>query len=138
MTAIRRLSAAFSAGAIAIGLASAAFGQADNTNSLIAPAQVPDYSQSDLYGASRQAWQREYPRSRLTPYEAERMYGYPYPYGYYYPHAYPYGYPASVDQGTVLVDPYQRSPRYFGGPGLAAGHDSNPNDYETGIYNPKP
>ena len=26
---------------------------------------------------------------------------------------------------------------YIGGTGIAVGHDTNPNDYEVGIYNPK-
>ena len=124
MMTTRRLSAAICAGAMAMGLPGVAFGQADNTNSLIAPAPAPSYSQrdqysysqSDRYNVSRQAYMEEAGRrwdaaagigQSLPTYESERLYGRPY---------------ASDAFG---------SPR----PGLT--QDSNPDEYATGIYNPK-
>jgi hypothetical protein len=130
MTMKRRVFATLSAGAMGLGLAASAFGQADNTNSLIAPA--PTYSQPGQYDASRQPYRQEPRRPRdatpeygraLTPYEAERAYGHPYPSGYPY--------------ANDPADSRYQSPARIGGPGLSVGNDSNPNDYETGIYNPK-
>ena len=43
-----------------------------------------------------------------------------------------------IEQPYVEPYPRYRSRLRVGGPGLVAGEDSNPNDYATGIYNPKP
>lgn len=134
MTTTSRFTATLTAAAMAFGLAGPAFGQADNTNSVIAPATPPGYSQRYQYeypryqyDVSRQAYiddaarrwdathgYREVP----APYVViERSYVAPYPSdGYYAP---------------------DRSRLRIGGPGLTVGEDSNPNDYATGIYNPK-
>ena len=135
MTTIFRLSAALSAGAIAIALSSSAFGQADNSNSLIAPAMTPsysqryqyDYSQRYRYDTSRQAYIEDAGR------QWDAMHGYrevPPPYVTERPYVEPYGRGTSVYSGDG-------SRLRIGGPGLAVGQDSNPNDYATGIYNPK-
>ena len=72
------------------------------------------------YFSSRQAYMEEAGRrwdaierdsQTLTPYEAERAYGHPY---------------ASDRRG------------YPGGGSPGVAQDSNPNDFATGIYNPKP
>ena len=131
MKTIHKLSAALSAGAMAIGLAGAVFAQSDNTNSLIAPASPPSYPSSEPYGVSRQAYMEEAGRQWDAmarrrevppPYVGGPLYGDPY----------------ARDWRDWRVDSGERSYPPFRGPGIPAGHDSNPNDYEAGIYNPKP
>jgi hypothetical protein len=143
MKTIRRLSAGLAAGAIAIALSAPAFGQADNTNSVIAPAMTPSYSQRNQYDYSRR---NQYDYSQRYQYGPSRqayiedaghqwdaVHGYrevPPPYVTERPYVEPYGRDASVYSGDG-------SRLRIGGPGLAVGQDSNPNDYATGVYNPK-
>jgi hypothetical protein len=148
MTTGNRFSATLATGAIAIGVAASAFGQADNTNSVIAPAMPPSYSQGYRYDYPPryhydhpQRYQYDY--SQRYRYEVSRqayiddaarqwdaLHGYreiPPPYIAEKPYAEPY-------PSERL---YSRDRRVgIGGPGLP--EDSNPNDYATGIYNPKP
>jgi hypothetical protein len=121
MTTICRLAAALSAGAIAVALSSFAFGQADNSNSLIAPAPDSYVSLQPYVGDGRHPDAFAGNRRGLTPYEAERAYGVPY----------------ATDGREAWIDAESPSHLHFGGPGIAVGRDSNPDDYATGIYNPK-
>lgn len=128
--------------ALAAVVAGAAHAQADNTNSRIVPNGALT---TDIYEANQDAYpwgdryydsdpgyahERRYyyyePPARyepLTPHEAEAIYGYPYPYAY--ERTYPYAY-----------EPRER--HFPAGPDVGARQDSNPNDFETGIYNPRP
>jgi hypothetical protein len=142
MTTTNRLSAALAAAAIAIGVGGHAFGQADNTNSVIAPANPNSSQRYQDYDSSRYPYdyaprhQYDTPRQAYLDDAARRwdaLHGY---------HEVP---PAYVIE-RPYVEPYPRDGLYprersrlrIGGPGLAIGEDSNPNDYATGIYNPKP
>lgn len=137
MTTTSRLSAALAAAAIAIGVGGPALGQADNTNSVIAPANPPgssqryqyydsprysyDYSPRYQYDTSRQAYIDDAAR------QWDALHGYR-----EIPRAY------VIEQPYVEPYPRDRSRLRLGGPGLVVGEDSNPNDYAAGIYNPKP
>jgi hypothetical protein len=142
MTTGNRFSAALVASGIAIGLATSAFGQADNTNSVIAPAMSPNYSQG-YRDRDNHPQRYRYDHSQHYPYDVSRqayiddaarqwdaIHGYreiPPPYIAERPYAEPYPSDRS----------YARN-RHAGisGPGLP--EDSNPDDHATGIYNPKP
>jgi hypothetical protein len=152
MNMIIRLAAAITVGAMTAALATSTFGQADNTNSLTAPSWVPNrsyepnyaYDRSYPYAPSRTSTYAPYPSSEPrysydphddsrradmdqagrrgdtmariepgpTPYERERMFGDPY-----------------ADGSTPPNDARR------GNTGVS--QDSNPDDYATGIYNPK-
>lgn len=49
-----------------------------------------------------------------------------------------YRYPNVSGWGSPSYDAQDRRRGYIGGTGMVVGHDTNPNDYESGIYNPKP
>ena len=162
MTTILRLAATMSAGAVAALLTVPAFGQADNTNSLTAPNWIGDVRRDPYYDSrqaypypydsrpaytypydSRQAYMEEAGRrwdaitygQRPRTADIDRRYGYGYGYGYGHPYA--SGYPYASDwRAPRYYSPEPRRP-YLGGPGVAVGRDSNPDDYATGIYNPK-
>jgi hypothetical protein len=145
------------AAALAAVVAGAAHAQADNTNSRIVP---NDALTTDVYEANKDAYpwgnryydsdpryayeRRYYYESRpgdrpLTPHEAETIYGYPYPYAWERP--YPYAYERPYPYASERPYPYayeRREHRLPAGPEIGARQDSNPNDFESGIYNPKP
>lgn len=141
---------------IAAALLAAAFtgpalGQADNTNSLIAPANPPQQPSYSWYGP-RHAYEPSYvyepPRYIYEPpYVYERRYVYD-PNYYYRPDfvdrterrraeiAAQGRYPTPYETDRLYGYPYGydwNAPREIG-----PAQDSNPNDMATGIYNPKP
>lgn len=134
-----RFSAALAVGAMAAALALPALGQADNTNSLTAADWVPDPAQytpysgpySAYYGqyySSRQAYMEEAGRRWDAEAEIHRSYRSPYaPSTPYVPYA--------SERDARRYDAQDRRGAYIGGVGI--GQDTNPNDYEVGIYNPK-
>jgi len=143
MNTIPKLATVIAAGVMTTVLATTAFGQADNTNSLTTPRWVPNYSYApdysyrysysypnyayvpryryDSYDSARRAYMEQAGRrwdamasigQGPTPYERERAFGYPY-----------------ADWSTPPNYPRRGS--------VGVSQDSNPDDYATGIYNPK-
>jgi hypothetical protein len=136
---ITRLAAALTVGATTAALTTMAFGQADNTNSLTTPNWVPNhsYARNPAYDRpssepsynydpafdSRRAYMDQAGRRwdatassgrpSPAPFEPERVFGYPY-----------------ADSSTP--------PSYARRGSTGVAQDSNPDDYATGIYNPKP
>ena len=164
MNMIPKLVAAITVGATAAALTTATFGQADNTNSLTTPSWVPNYSYAPNYAYDRSY---TYVPRRYTYGPRRYTYAPSYPYPSY-THDPKYAYDpyhssrraymdqagrrwdamASIGQGPT---PYERE-RMFGYPyaewstppnysrrgSTGVSQDSNPDDYATGIYNPKP
>lgn len=107
-------------GAFAVAFAAGgAFAQADDTNSIIAPAPVPSDIHAPGYADGAYLYEprhAEVPPYPLTPRQAESLHGNPSPY----------------------VDRNGTPQSYFNGGSVGARRDSNPDDFATGIYNPKP
>jgi hypothetical protein len=149
MNTIPKLKTVIAAGAVTAVLATTAFGQADNTNSRTAPRWVPDYSYAPDY-----SYRYSYPNYSYPNYAYAPRYNYNYNYSYesarraYMDQAgRRWDAMSSIGQGPT---PYERE-RAFGYPyadwstppnyprrgSVGVTQDSNPDDYATGIYNPK-